>query len=156
MPNWWLLPNGVFFVNINKNASTSLKDLRVDHRYREPTGHKVAVIRNPYDRLVSCFTNRPDYEHMTFGEFIDFVCSTTDSEIDSHCRSQYLELDPWPDQLINFENINEEFEKMGLELRQRNKSEHKHWSAYYTDDQLKRVKERFKRDFEIWQQLEAQ
>lgn len=156
MPNWILLKNGIFVVNINKNASTSIKEHRLDHKYRPPIGHKVAVFRNPYDRLVSCFEDRPDYDGMTFPTFIDYVCSTSDEEIDSHCRSQNLELEPWPDQIINFENINEEFEKLGITLKQRNKSDHKHWSAYYDKDQLKRVKERFRRDFEIWELLETQ
>lgn len=153
-PKWWLLTNGCYYVNINKNASTSIKQHRVDHRYRKPKGKKIAVIRNPYDRLVSCWEDRKqDFGDKGWDEFIGHVCETSDEVINSHARSQYLHLDPWPDILIPFEKVNEQFASLGIELKHANKSVRKPWESYYTKEQLKRVRKRYAEDFKLWESL---
>jgi hypothetical protein len=168
MVNWVLLKNGWLWANINKNASQAIqahtdfddrtkgqKDVRKRLEKAEERNNRLAVIRNPYDRLVSCWANRrADFSGCDdFTDFVDYVVRTPDEEINSHARSQTYHLEPWPRLLIDFERVNEEFASLGINLQRINSSKHKHWTSYYNQWQLKAVRQRYLRDFEVWESL---
>lgn len=98
---------------------------------------KFALVRNPWDRLVSCYTQklvsrqetesgktrkfRPNlsrlgfHPDMSFDEFVSVVCDTPDNIADSHFKSQYLYIADTRKHLLvdyigRFEKIDEEFE----------------------------------------------
>lgn len=158
-PAWHKLTNDWFYVNINKNASTSIKAHRIDGKYRipRPKDKSFAIIRNPCDRLVSCFHNRgEEFFNPTWDAFIDHVCNTPDEEINSHARSQYINLTPKPTMLINFEHINEVLPSIGIDIKRMNFSHRGKWEDYFSPEQMERVRKRYKEDFDLWRQLETQ
>lgn len=152
---WHLLSNGVFFYDLYKNASTSIK-LHKDQRYRnkhiEPNGTKIAVIRNPLDRLVSAYEHLY-HEYRDFAAVVDHVANNPDSILNPHFRAQSPQLVPFPDKLILFENVNEEFAKMGLILERVNWSKRSNWQSYYDEEMEKRVRERYSDDVELYEGL---
>jgi len=134
--------------------------------YREH--FKFAFVRNPYDRLVSCYvqkfarTNAPGlkasantdtelYAGMPFAEFVEAVHATPDEKANAHFRSQHTVVcgpggEPMADFVGRFENLQEDFgtvaKKIGapeLELPHRLKSRHRE-SRPYTDFYDERLK----------------
>ena len=88
---------------------------------------------------------------MEWDDFIDYVCNTPDKDADAHVKSQTSYFQAMPDKLISFDNMQEEFREIGIELEHLNPSIRKEWPTYYTEDQLKRVRERYDRDFKLWE-----
>ena len=97
---------------------------------------KFCFVRNPWDRLVSCFKEKVDryskddfsnwsltspgfsrrgfYPGMSFEEFGLRVCELPDALADRHFKSQYLFLTDWKERLLvdyvgHFENLEEDF-----------------------------------------------
>lgn len=93
-----------------------------------------AVTRNPYDRLVSCYSEKicneihqknfvnglsnhfvhfgTFYAHMPFSEFVDAVCNIDDHQADAHFRSQHCFITNQqgkliPDFLCDFSELNQ-------------------------------------------------
>lgn len=130
---------GVIYFNTQKNANSTLKAQFVEilglpktenfpkdihHKYDFPSANQAeikskyqdflrfAVLRNPWERLYSCYKNKieqgsttgPDYIlecspdfriGMSFEEFVGVVCEIPDSEADYHfCSQIYLMLYP--------------------------------------------------------------
>jgi hypothetical protein len=138
---------------------------RLDGEYRNY--FKFAFVRNPWDRLVSCYSNKfadrgkglggPQKREeafppsMTFTEFVEAVHATPDEEANPHFRSQHTVVcgpdgEPMADFVGRFENLREDFrtvaEKIGapeLELPHRLKSRHR-GSRPYTDFYDERLK----------------
>jgi len=100
---------------------------------------RFALVRNPLDRLVSCYTQKikddrkaysnkkPKFRNklrelgfnskMSFDDFAHLVCEIPDLYADSHFMSQYLHITDKNEKLIvdyvgHFENINSEFQKI--------------------------------------------
>ena len=81
------------------------------------------VVRNPLDRLVSCYNNKVVENHevndrlhsmgvrskMEFGEFVERVCPVSDSRTEIHLRSQHFSLShlnrPVVQYVAKFENL---------------------------------------------------
>lgn len=149
---WYLLSNGAYFYDLYKNASTAIKCHKVDNKLRQPKGTLIAVIRHPLDRLVSAWM---EVEPNTpFTEVCDMVCKTPDQDLNPHYRAQAPQLKPKPTKLILFENVTEEFAKMGLKLDKHNVNYGKaHWSHYYTPSWRKKVGQRYQEDFKLYNEL---
>lgn len=178
--NQWLVvhDNERVFAPVSKNANTSIKQaiqsatekkdfVPKDDIIRKYGNYEVvAVVRNPFDRLVSCFTffqkvqphyNR-QYEFPTidsFEEFVKAVHDWPDETSNKHFRSQFnlLSQDGYflPDSLIDFrdvERIREFFPIKGLENKK--KQDRLHYSSFYTPVTRKLVEERFRVDLDYF------
>lgn len=147
-----------------------------------PGYFKFAFVRNPWDRLVSCYEDKvvsvrtcennkavhngvfrefekykQDFLHMDFPEFVEFVCSVPDEETDWHFRPQYMFVDPRQlDLLGRFESLNRDLNTLRKRVRISRKiphkmvTERKPYPQYYTPDLIFKVRERYRRDIELF------
>ena len=139
---------------------------------------KFAFVRNPWDRLVSWYVmvttvQRPGnelgrYVHDKSSTFEEFIHNCTD-EIEIRkgvCYSfTYNQLDYVTDEegnlLVDFigrlesfdEDVREVFRRIGVDLdkiSRDNRSDHRHYSTYYTPETEMIIRDRFKRDIEYF------
>ena len=159
------------FIHIPKNGGTSIRnsfdingyDKRVARKKYPHDGtmeirdycgeevwntfYKFAVVRNPYDRLVSYyhFHKSPQYKYPARAQelsFKDWVMKGLDDKI---TRTQFNYFAMSQDKTIRFENLQEGFNEVctdigieSYELPHYNKSEHEPFESYY-DDELKEI-----------------
>jgi len=134
---------------------------------------KFSFVRNPFDRLVSCYKNKlldedyPPiqnyygplfYKGMSFEKFIKNVCFLPDLLSDRHFRSQYSYLyfkgELVVDFLGKFESLNEDFNAIKKrydlgDLPHINSSkDKKKYQDYYTPELVTLVYKRYKNDIE--------
>lgn len=128
---------------------------------------KVACVRNPYDRLVSCWRQKlweggqsgitdikGFYTRMPFDEFVARVCELPDEQHNIHFRPMHYHIPCW-DYLIKFENLEQDWENMmkwfGLpKLKLINSSIHSHYREYYSIQTALQVAEKFAKDLEMF------
>ena len=113
-----------------------------------------SVVRNPWDRLVSVAT----YFKIPFKEFIrniDFYNNELNIKVHALPLIQYTHIgdSQFVDFICRFENlqhdINLVFERIGINkqhLPYLNKSEHLHYSHYYTQNEIEKVRQIYKND----------
>jgi len=137
-------------------------------------------VRNPYDRLVSCYANkvvRPElyerragpfsrmfgelgYREMSFGDFVQFVTRVPNKHCDNHFVPQHrlLNLDVL-DFIGRFESFNQDFlyvrKQIGVsddtpQLQKMNASRHDPYQGYYDDKLRRMVARKYARDLEIF------
>ena len=131
---------------------------------------KFAFVRNPYDRLASCYFGkvrgsnrnrlhlrswRPD---LSFAGFVDAVCSTPDTRSNRHYRSQHTLFDLAS---VDFLGRLEHFDRdmrvvMGrltgsgeVRVPNLNTSTRSHYSRYYDDDSRTKVADRYAEDLRL-------
>ena len=173
------------YIPVAKTACTSLRKLflnmgfetvKYEKNFIKNSGWYIfTFVRNPYDRLVSCYINKIIKEKcgfastsklfkkdMSFKEFVDAVHSIPDKKSDPHIKSQYATLvlnGKLPPRFIGkFENLEEDYNKVckeigikkPLKLIHENKSKTKRNKEYYDKKIKKLVQERYKKDFEIF------
>ena len=124
------------------------------------------IVRNPWDRVVSMyfFCKKHDL-HSLYGIDEDydfnFFCKTLNKYkndkyfIACHSQSQWAKRSYAPSRILRFENIQEEFKQMvediGLQgvsknLPHKNKTNHKHYSSYYTKETIDLIEQIFIED----------
>ena len=129
------------------------------------------ITRNPYSRIVSCYNflvgaegfdiRHNTYKGMSFEEFVKVICDTKDRDSNSHFKS-LSEHHKIKGKLnyFNFvgklENIEKDFKRIleilkveDMEMYHRNKTNHKSWEEYYTDELKRMVYNRYKGDFKF-------
>lgn len=141
---------------------------------------KFAFVRNPYDRLLSCYLQKATpstrgklfpprykdvvlYQGMPFREFVEAVYRIPDEAADPHYRSQHVTLlDPEgrliPQCIGRFENLREDFAYILRRLGANDRgSSLPHLTRspektgdYYDPEIRELVAERFARDFELF------
>ena len=135
-----------------------------------------SIVRNPWDRLVSCWmqkiiTQEPteeqfrsdirwelNYQKPSFKDFIKIISDDENITKDSHW-ALYFNIIPVSDLdfIGRFENLQEDFniicDKIGIprqKLPRENKSKHKHYTEYYDDETKQIVAEKYKKDIEYF------
>lgn len=136
-----------------------------------------SFVRNPYDRLVSCYTQkivepllpeeefskitprkRLNAEKPNFRDFVRYVLSDEVIQLDVHWDTLHNLM---PVTEVDFigkvENFQEDFnslcDKIGIsrqELPHNNKSKHKHYTEYYDDETREIVAEKYAKDIEYF------
>jgi hypothetical protein len=170
------------FIAIPKNASTSiLKPLGYDFHQQESSllhykqlkdyNKSFAVIRNPYDRLVSCWMNRiiqhkKIYNQELLGtdwiDFVDRVIEIPDDNADEHFRSQSWFLDKveeYAQTLISMDRLEQDWYKIQeivnkeIPLIHTKKSKKGSWEMYYSDQIKEKVYKRYEDDFKLYDKI---
>lgn len=133
-----------------------------------------AFVRNPWDRLVSCWQSKvlakdhfdlgPERDRLrSFPAFVDYVATFDLDRCDPHVRRQVtlIELDRL-DFLGRFERFGDDFTSvcrhLGLtqSFDHRNKTTHDHYSAYYDDRTIEKVRRLYEPDIRLFSyQFEA-
>ncbi|NOX45933.1 MAG: sulfotransferase family protein [Chlorobi bacterium] len=134
------------------------------HKSKYKNHFKFCFIRNPWDRLVSCYTNKvvrkqlfPGCWGKDFAYFVDFVSHQHLASSDKHIK---LQTSQFPvkdiDYIARFENFESEYnfiinDKLNLnrEMVVKNKSNHRHYSEMYDDKTRRIVEQVYKADIEI-------
>ena len=129
--------------------------------------YKFAVVRNPYDRLISHFSWMDGKWHKKiepgvdeFRDFVDKMIEQKLYETDLHLIPQfkYLVLDDniAVDSVLHMERLNDEFNelcsKLNIETRleKRMVSKHKDYRYYYDENTRKKVYDLYQKDFELF------
>ncbi len=125
--------------------------------------YKFAFVRNPWDRIVSCYFNKivpcchPPFKECygkDFNYFINFIARQDLNKADIHIRLQtklfpVKELD-YLGKLENFsDDLNRIFKKLGLasiDIPHYNSSVHAHYSCYYNDYTQRIIATKYKKD----------
>ena len=196
----------VIYFNTQKNANSSMKAQFIDilnlpkseifpkdihYNYDFPTASKneistkyqdflkFAILRNPWERLYSCYKNKIEkssttgadyilecssdfYIGMPFEEFVEVVCNIPDSEADYHfCSQIYLLLYPDGEFPINYfcniENLDFHLEeiksKTGIpfaSLPKLNSTKKSRYELAYTQELIEKVKTRYSWDIQVF------
>ena len=136
---------------------------------------KFTTVRNPWDRLVSCYEDkiirkeptaqnrksaklrwRLNIQKPSFKEFLEIITKSENIHLDNHWNTYHNTiLFDDVDFIGRMENIQEDFnticDKIGipkLELPHRNKTDHKHYTEYYDDESIDMVAKTYKKDIE--------
>jgi hypothetical protein len=129
-----------------------------------------SFVRNPWDRLVSTYTNKIIDKHQggldswrnSTGSFEEFILrikklDVTGNNCDRHIRSLLTFLPPDINFIGKMENLQQDFnivcDKIGRpqqELPHVNKSEHKHYTEYYDDETREIVARKYAKDIEYF------
>ena len=167
----------LIFIHIPKNAGTSISSCFYCNRIRQPRKHasikeikdefpveyktykKFAVVRNPYDRIVSYFfylkkLNNYYVRDIDFKAWLNYLVSIKKENINNSELKKTFTQSSWIDNTVNilkFENLEKEmnnFLKKEIKLPKINKSNHQNFLKYYDKNSLNNVYNIFKEDFE--------
>lgn len=159
------------YLTIHRKSNDTFQRITTKEITENKDAFKFSVVRNPFDRLVSCYKNKIleeeylpiqegfgkiFYKGMPFEEFVIKVCKIPDIFSDRHFRSQYSYL-YYKDKLIvdylgKFENLEEDLsyiiDKYKLEaVPHINKSSIKSdYRDYYTPELVRMVYKRYEDD----------
>lgn len=149
-------------------------------RRRWPDAFVFAFVRNPFDRLLSCYNSKILARYglgngmlrsgmnarMSFAEFVERVATIPDRRAQIHFRSQ-ADILTWQGRLVpqfvgRFEHLAEDWERLTCILRERHGVHLAPWPAQqavsrrppaaspWTPALAARVRERFRADFELF------
>lgn len=126
---------------------------------------KEVITKRPYIKWVhwNYLSLGNFYVWMSFKNYVKEICKIDDKIADNHFRTQYWILsnekqELLPNHIYKFENLSFEFEKIQEKMWVKNKiklphlmkSKHKPYRDYYDEETKTLVKERFKKDLEVF------
>lgn len=133
---------------------------------------KFAFVRNPFDRLLSCFLDKTkkvigteweikryvEYKDYSFEAFIDDLTPENIS-LDGHTQEQYVMINLDQINFIGrFENFEHDFKyvinKLNLQTRNIehfNSTKHEHYTKYYNEKMRTKVEALYARDLELFE-----
>tara|TARA_R100000781_G_scaffold90505_1_gene55956 strand:- start:11 stop:574 length:564 start_codon:yes stop_codon:yes gene_type:complete len=173
----------LIFIHIPKTAGTSIRSYMARHcswdknRVRQPKKHasikeiknefpveyetykKFAIIRNPYDRIVSYFfylkrLNNYYVRGIDFKIWLNYLVDIKKENINNSELQKTFPQNSWVDDtvsILKFENLEKEinsFFKKEIKLPKTNTSNHQNFLEYYDENSLNNVYNIFKEDFE--------
>jgi len=142
--------------------SENPKTERIENYYR------FAFVRNPWDRLVSCYFSKifeqekvgfREYWGLDFAGFVMAACQSDVAQVNKHLRlqSSLIPVDSL-DYIGRFENLQNDFRHacrvVGLlksDLPHRNASTHQHYSHYYSQSTRDAVAAAYSADIELFE-----
>ncbi len=156
----------------HKHSDFTISSVKPKHIYGHRNYFQFAFVRNPWDRLVSCFLDKTkmsigtkwqlrDYKKYKNYSFTDFVHAIKNDDINkcnSHHRLQYNLINHnYVDFIGRFENLQTDFnticDKIKIPRKQlphKNKTEHTHYSEYYNDETKNIVAEKYAKDIDYF------
>jgi hypothetical protein len=163
------------FLKINTEIGVDGNSLAFDENWKDY--FKFAIVRNPWDRLLSCWKNKIEmpwreseraYYYKVLGldllkdiTFAEFIRRLNDDKLlyaDKHWAQLHslIDLDSI-DFIGRLENLQEDFnticDKIGIpqqQLPHENKSEHKHYTEYYDEETKQIIAEKYAKDIEMF------
>jgi hypothetical protein len=173
MRTFYFTDGETLWVRVPKNASSSIDGafglydwemLEVGQVDYENIKKCFVIVRNPFDRLVSCWQNRivehqtmdlkPNLIGTSFSNFIREVSKLSDDESEHHFRSQtwFLKGVECEYEVFKLEELNKNWGKLcdmlgkKTKLPHNKKSNRKDYKEYYTPELIELVNKRFNDD----------
>lgn len=123
---------------------------------------KFAVVRNPWDRMVSRFFYSKKvnikFKNYDFEEFLKYDLENNMSVIDQYKYCSDKKNNFCLDEIIKFENLNNDFNKISClffnkkdMLKHLNKSDHKQYREYYNNNTKDKIYHYCKKDIEFFE-----
>ena len=123
---------------------------------------KFAVIRNPWDRMVSryFYSKKIDssFKDLSFKELLNFDLKNNMHVIDQFKFCTDISNNFCLDLVLKFENLNQDFNNISSKLFEKenmlvhlNKSEHKNYREYYDDETKDKIHKYCKKDIEFFE-----
>ena len=138
-----------FSIGFGRQQHMSLSNFSLE---KQEEYFSFAFVRNPWDRIMSSYLYSKRLGHkFTFKSFFDSI------EFENHCKPQSYFLNKNIDFIGRFETLQEDFNlvcgKLGLEPKQlphENKTVHKHYTEWYTDENKMLVQDKYSEDIETF------
>ena len=151
--------NDEYIEKIRLIFSGQLRKLKEKYPDSFVKAFKFAIIRNPWDKFISSWKHS-DLRNSSIESLLNNL--PTDKRrwwhiVNTQTKILFDDNELMVDHLIRFENLENElgklFEKLGLppvKFPHKNKTKHKPYWEYYTDETRKKVEELFKEDIEAF------
>ena len=157
---------------IDFGKSVVLDGYNVDYNNDWDNYFQFSFVRNPFDRILSCFLDKTKkvigtewemqhyskYKNSSFEEFVMDLDNDSINQ-EGHTKEQHLMINlDEVDFIGRFENLNQDFkyvcEKLNIEIEDmphQNRTNHSEYQNYYNDKTIAKIKELYSKDMELFE-----